>query len=129
MKVCPPTVKVFSQASWEPVFSPVPSSAAADTMVNAVPGVSLALSASAPVWAPDPWCWATARTSPVDARTATICPEPGTPLSAASAAFCAVELMVVRTGVPASPGQRASTPAWVPAEVTATISVVGVPRS
>ncbi len=125
VNVCPSTVKEFSQEITESVLSPVPSSAAADTMVNAVPGVSLAFSASAA----RPWCCATARTSPVDAWTATIAPEPDAPPSAARAAPWTFELIVVRTGVPASPGQRASTPTWVPDEVTATTSVVGVPRS
>ena len=124
LNVRPLTVKEFSHEITESVFSPVPSSAAADTMVNAVPGVSLAFSASA-----EAWCCATARTSPVDAWTATIAPEPDAPPSAARAAPWTFELIVVRTGLPATPGQRASTPIWAPDEVTATTSVVGVPRS
>ena len=47
VNVCPPTVKEFSQDSGEAVVNPFPSSAAADTMVNAVPGVSLPFNASA----------------------------------------------------------------------------------
>ena len=41
---------------------------------------------------------------PVDAWTATISPEPDTPLSAVNAALWTVGLIVVRTGVPAAPG-------------------------
>src|SRR6516225_10472842 len=129
VNVCPSTVKEFSQAIGEPVFSPDLSNAAADTMVNAVPGVSLAFSASAAGGEPGTWCCAMAKTCPVEAWTATITPALDALSSAARAALCTFELIVVRTGVPGTPGHRASTPAWVPAEVTATTSVVGVPSS
>src|ERR1700677_2419447 len=66
VKVCPPTVKEFSQEIWVPALTPVPSNAAADTMVNTLPGVSLALSASA-AGAPDAWRGAPASPPPVDA--------------------------------------------------------------
>src|SRR6266852_797171 len=105
------------------------TSAPADTMVNAVPGTSFAFSAPAAGRAPDAWCCATARTCPVDAWTATISPELDTPSRAARAAFCTVELIVVRTGVPGVPGHRARTPVCAPAELTTTTSVVGVPSS
>ncbi len=98
-------------------------------MVNAAPGTSLAFRAPSAGRAPDAWCCATARTSPVDALTATISPESGTPSRASRAAFCAAELIVVCTGVPAAPGHLATMPVCWPAEFTATTSVVGVPRS
>ena len=73
-------------------------------MVNAAPGASLAFRAPSAGSAPDAWCWATARTSPVDALTATISPEFGTPSRAVRAASCTLEPIVVRTGVPAEAG-------------------------
>ena len=95
-----------------------PSRAAADTMVNAVPGASFASSAPPAGSGPAPWRWATASTWPVDAWTATISPEFRTLSSAATAAPCTAELMVVRTGVPEVPGQVASTPPTTPAAFT-----------
>src|SRR5215467_3203923 len=86
VNVCPSTVKEFSQEIREPVFSPAPSSAAADTMVNAVPGVILAFSTSPAACEPGTWCCAIARTCPVDAWTATIAPELDAAPSAARAA-------------------------------------------
>src|SRR6516165_10636907 len=85
VNVCPSTVKEFSQAIGEPVFSPDPSNAAADTMVNAVPGVILAFSTSAAACEPGTWCCAIARTCPVNAWTATIAPELDAAPSAARA--------------------------------------------
>ena len=127
MKVCPLTVKEFAHEIG--TASPLLTSAAADAMVNALPGTSGALSAPPAGRAPDAWCCATARTSPVDARTATISPELDTRSRAVRAAFCTLESIVVRTGVPAVPGHWARTPVGWPAEFTATTSVVGVPSS
>ena len=83
-------------------------------MVNAGPGISRAFSAPAAGSGADAWCCPTARTSPVDARTATISPEFGTLSRAVRAAFCTRESIVVRTGPPG---------------FTATTWVVGVPSS
>ena len=129
-KVCPPTLKELAHGievdSDTPFFS---TSAAADTMVNAAPGASFAFSAPSGGSDPDAWCWATARPSPVDARTATISPEFGMPSRAARAASCTLESIVVRTGVPAEPCHWARTAVCWPAEFIATTSVVGVPSS
>src|SRR5580658_878087 len=62
VNVWPPTEKEFSQEIWADGFSPVASSAAADTMVNAMPGASFASRGPAAGSAPEAWCWATART-------------------------------------------------------------------
>src|SRR5207302_8150873 len=118
-------VKEVSQGTGLDTDSPPSSSAAADTMVKAVPGISFAFSGPPAGRAPDRWRWPTARTLPVEAWTATISPEYGTPSSAVSAAFCTVELIVVCTGVPDVPGHSARTPIVTPAGFTATTSVVG----
>ncbi len=75
VNVCPPTDREFSHETAWAGASPSLSSAAADTMVNAVPGVSFAASGPPAGSDPDAWRWATARTLPVDAWTATISPE------------------------------------------------------
>src|SRR5215472_14727020 len=67
-KVCPPTLKEFGHVIGADADRPCWTRAAADTMVNAVPGVSFAFSASSAGRTPDAWCCATASTSPVDAR-------------------------------------------------------------
>ena len=105
VKVCPSTVKEFAhEIGVDTATSRLLTSAAADTMVNAVPGISFAFSVPPLGRAPDAWCCATARTSPVEARTATISPELDTPSRAVRAASCTFESIVVRTGVPAAPG-------------------------
>src|ERR1035437_6473301 len=53
VNVCPPTVKEFSHEIATDGFSPPLSSAAADTMVNAVPGVSFAASGPSAGRVPD----------------------------------------------------------------------------
>jgi hypothetical protein len=129
VKVCPPTLKERAHGTEVEGDTSFSASAAADTMVNAVPGASFAFSTPPAGSAPDAWCWATARISPVDARTATISPEFGLPFRAVRAASCTLESIVVRTGVPAVPGHWARTPVCWPAGFTATTSVVGVPSN
>src|SRR5580692_9085231 len=109
VNVWPPTVKEFSHEIWVDAVSPSLSSAAADTMVNAVPGTSFAASGSGAGSAPEAWRCATARTWPVEAWTATISPEFELLLSAFRAAFWTCELIVVCTDEPGTPTQRART--------------------
>src|ERR1700753_3773917 len=97
----PPTLAVLVHGTLVLLVVPVPSRAAVETMVNAVPGDSLAF--SAPPAGSGTWpaaCWpATARTWPVEACTATISAEAvGTAPRTEVAAACTGELIVVVIG-------------------------------
>src|SRR5262249_22447569 len=69
-KVRPSTLKELAHGIGVDADTPCLASAAADTMVNAVPGDSFAFRAPSAGRAPDPWLCATASTQLVNARQA-----------------------------------------------------------